>query len=135
MTEKGEQREIAQSMRVRFMCQIYGDSAENLGRGFPDDEELIKYEKVRYERARKETLEIAISLIDAFHRDTALHAVLGMCMKANDLQFAAVIAKAITVDLIKDRIVEEFSDFFVVNEADGRLHMTGARSFSSSFED
>ena len=133
MTEEGEQREIALSMRVRFMCQIYGDSAENLGRGFPNDEELIKYEKVRYERARKETL--AISLIDAFHRDTALQAVLAMCMKANDLQFAAVIAKAITVDLIKDEVVEEFPDFFVVNEADARLHMTGARSISSSFED
>ena len=64
MTEEEEQKESALSERVRFMCQIYGDSAENLGKGFPGDEELMKYEKARYERARKETLEIAVGLTD-----------------------------------------------------------------------
>jgi hypothetical protein len=124
MTEEEEEKESALSMRVRFMCQIYGDSAENLGKGFPNDEELMKYEKARYERARKETLEIAIGLSDAFYRDTALHSVLGMCMKASDLQFAAVIARALSTDLIRAKVIEEFSDYFVINKTDGKLHFS-----------
>jgi hypothetical protein len=73
-------------------------------------------------------LEIAVGLTDACCRDTALFSVLGMCMQASDLQFAAAIARAISVDLIKSKVVDEFSDFFVINEVDGRLHLTDSRS-------
>jgi hypothetical protein len=48
MTEEEEQKEGAPSERVRFMCQIYGDSAENLGKGFPGDEELMKGHEKRH---------------------------------------------------------------------------------------
>ncbi len=49
-------------------------------------------------------------------------------MKAKYLQFATIIAKAITVDMIQGKIVEEFSEYFVLNETDGRLHPTAAAS-------
>ena len=54
-------------------------------------------------------------------------------MKASDLQFAAAIARAISVDSIRGKVVDEFSDFFVINEADGRLHLTGTLSIDRRF--
>jgi hypothetical protein len=121
------QEEAALSMRVRTLCQIYGGSAENVGGGeFSDDEEISGYEKRRYEKGRKEALEIAIKLTDEFYRDAALHAAFDYCMKAKDLEFATIIAKAITVDMIQEKIAEEHGQYFILNEKDGRLHPTAA---------
>jgi hypothetical protein len=120
------EEEAALSLRVRTLCQLYAGSAENVGSG-----EFCKingYEKQRYERGRKEVLEIAIKLTDEFYRDAALHAALDYCMKAQDLTFATIVAKAITVDMIQEKIVEQHSRFFVLNEKDGRLHPTAAAS-------
>jgi hypothetical protein len=45
-------------------------------------------------------------------------------MKAKDLTFATIIAKAITEYMIQEMIVEEHAEYFVLNEKDGRLHPT-----------
>ena len=93
---------------LKTICQPYGGSAENVGSGeFSNDEEASKHEQKRYEKARKEALEIAIKLTDQFYRDAALHSALDFCMKAKDRAFATIIAKAITIDMIQEMIVEE----------------------------
>jgi hypothetical protein len=74
----------------------------------------------------REALAIAIKLTDEFYRDAALHATFDFCMKAKDLKFATIIAKAITVDMIQEKIVEEYPEYFTLNERDGRLHPTAA---------
>jgi hypothetical protein len=123
------EEESALSIRVRTLCQLYAGSAENVGSGeFADDEEMHQYEKERYEKGRKEVLEIAIKLTDEFYRDAALHAALDYCMKAKDFDFATKIAKAITVEMIQEKIVEEHGELFVLNGRDGRLHPTAAAS-------
>jgi hypothetical protein len=123
------EEEAALSLRVRTLCQLYAGSAENVGSGeFRNDGEINGYEKQRYERGRKEVLEIAIKLTDEFYRDAALHAALDYCMKAQDLTFATIVAKAITVDMIQEKIVEQHGRVFVLNEKDGRLHPTAAAS-------
>jgi hypothetical protein len=73
-------------------------------------------------------LEIAIKLTDEFYRNAALHAALDFCMKAKDLQFATIIANAITVDIIQEKILEEHGEHFMLNDRDGRLHPTPAAS-------
>jgi hypothetical protein len=119
------EEENSLSLRVRTLCQIYSGSAEKVGNGeYADDEDMGAYEKERYEKGRKEALEIAIKLTDEFYRNAALHATLNYCMKAKDLQFATIIAKAITIDIIQEKIVEEHGNYFVLNERDGRLHPT-----------
>jgi hypothetical protein len=121
------EEEAALSLRVRTLCQIYGGSAENVGSGeFSDDEDMHAYEKQRYEKGRKEALEIAIELSDEFYRDVALHAAFDFCMKAKDFQFATIIANAITVDMIQEKIIEEHGQHYTLNERDGRLHPTAA---------
>src|SRR5258708_4702656 len=76
------EEEAALSIRVRTLCQLYGGSAENVGSGeFADDDHRAAYEKKRYEKGRKEALEIAMKLTDEFYRDAALHATFIFCMK------------------------------------------------------
>jgi hypothetical protein len=105
------------SLRVKTICQLYGGSAENIGSG-----EFSEDEQKRYEKGRKEALEIAIKLTNEFYRNAALHSAFDFCMKAKDLAFATIIAKAITFDRIKEMIVQEHAEYFVLN--DGRLHPT-----------
>ena len=107
------------SLRVKTICQLYGGSAENVGSG-----EFSEDEQKRYEKGRKEALEIAIKLTNEFYRNAALHSAFDFCMKATDLAFATIIAKAITFDRIKEMIVQEHAEYFVLN--DGRLHPTAA---------
>jgi len=107
------------SLRVKTICQLYGGSAENVGSG-----EFSEDEQKRYEKGRKEALEIAIKLTNEFYRNAALHSAFDFCMKAKDLAFATIIAKAITFDRIKEMIVQEHAKYFVLN--DGRLHPTVA---------
>jgi hypothetical protein len=103
------------AIRVRALCQLYFGSAEIVGTGkYSVDEEIREYEKQRYEKGRKEVLEIAIKLTDKFYRDAALHVALDYCMKAKDLHFATAIAKAITVDVIQEKIVKDHGEYFVL---------------------
>ena len=117
-----EEEQSALAMRVRSMCQIYGDSAENVGKQLPADEKLFAYEKARYERARTDTIEMAIGLSEPAYRDAALYSVLQMCMKAQDLLFLEAVAKAIVTDQVQDRVIEEFPNSFAV-DGRGRLRL------------
>jgi hypothetical protein len=112
------------SLRVKTICQLYGGSAENVGSGEFSEDEESKYEQKRYEKGRKEALEIAIKLTNEFYRNAALHSALDFCMKAKDLAFATIIARAITINMIQEMIVQEHAEYFVLN--DGRLHPTAA---------
>jgi len=117
------------SAKVRTICQIYNGSAESVGSGeFSKDDEIGQYETNRYEKGRKQALEIAIRLKDDFYRDAALHAAFDFCMKAKDMQFATIIAEAITVEMIQDKIVEEYPQYFLIDQRDGRIHPTTAAS-------
>jgi hypothetical protein len=125
------QEEVALSLRVRTLCQIYEGSAEDVGTGeFSHDEDLHAYEKQRYEKSRKEALEIAIKLTDEYYRNAALHAAFDFCMKAKDFQFATIIANAITIDIIQKKIIEEHGQYYELNERDGRLHPTAAAALA-----
>jgi hypothetical protein len=95
---------------------------------FSKDNEIGQYEKGRYEEGRKEALEIAIRLKDDFYRDAALHAAFDFCMKAKDMEFGTILAEAITVEVIQDKIVEEYPHYFLLDRRDGRVHPTTAAS-------
>jgi hypothetical protein len=115
------------ALQVRMLCQLYAGSAESVGNNeYAGHEDMRQYEKERYEKGRKQALDIAIRITDEFYRDAALHMALDYCMKAADLRFATIIAKAITTEMIQEKIVEEHRGYFVFNKSDGRLHPTAA---------
>jgi hypothetical protein len=127
------QEQTALLIRVRALCQIYSSSAEIIGGDtFSDDQGISEYEKQRYEDGRKEVLEIAIKLTDEFCRDSALQASLDFCMKARDLQFATMVAKAITTKTIQEKVVKDHGSYFALNEQDGRLVPTPAAAIDPS---
>jgi hypothetical protein len=126
-------KERAALVHVRTLCQIYGSCAQVVGRE-SDDQGISKYEKDQYERGRMEVLQITVKLTDELFRDSALRASLDFCMKARDLQFATMIAKAITTTTIQEKIVKDYSDYFVLNEKEGRLIPTAAAAIDPSLE-
>jgi hypothetical protein len=122
MVEDDEDWEKTLVLRVRALCQAYGSSAEFIARkDYSEDHELTKTETARYIEGRNRVIGIAIKLTDEFNRDSALHCVLALCMKAKDVQAAVTVAKAITVEAIQSLIIEQYPEFFVFNESDGRL--------------
>ncbi len=127
--EQWLKEEGALSAKVRTICQIYNGSAESVGSGeFSKDDEIGQYEINRYEKGRKEALEIAIKLTDDLYRDAALHAAFDFCMNAKDMEFATIIAEAITIEVIQDKIVEEYPQYFLIDRRDGKVHPTTAAS-------
>jgi hypothetical protein len=113
------EEEIALSLRVRTLCQIHGDSAENAANEDEDGDETRQYENVR-----KEVLEIAIKLTDEVLRNAALHAAFDFCMKAKDFPFATIIADGITRAAVQEQIAEEYGEYYVLSKGDQRLHPT-----------
>ena len=119
MTDSEElklEAEAILSLRVKTICQLYDGSAENVGSG-----EFSEDEQKRYEKGRKEALEIAIKLTNEFYRNAALHSAFDFCKRTS---FTRVESRAITFDRIKEMIVQEHAEYFVLN--DGRLHPTVA---------
>ena len=125
-------KERAALVHVRTLCQIYGSCAEIVGRD--SDEQGSQYEKDQYERGRMEVLQIAVKLTDELFRDSALRASLDFCMKARDLQFATMIAKAVTTVTVQEKIVKDYGDYFVLNEKEGRLIPTPAAAIDPSLD-
>jgi len=125
-------KERAALVHVRTLCRIYGNCAEIVGRD--SDEQGSKYEKDQYERGRMEVLQIAVKLTDELFRDSALRASLDFCMKARDLQFATMIAKAVTTVTVQEKIVKDHGDYFVLNEKEGRLIPTPAAAIDPSLD-
>jgi hypothetical protein len=112
---------------VRALCRLYEGSAERVAKKeYPEDDEMMRYEIRRYLEGRNKALESALKLKDDFCRATALHSVLELCMKAHDVQAAAMIAKAITVETIQSVIFEQHPEFFEFDDNDRRLHPTAA---------
>ena len=127
--ELAQQRESALVAKVRVLCQIYNGSAESVGSAdFSKDNEVGQLEVRRYESGRRQALDIAIQLEDDLHRDTALHAVFEFCMKARDIEFATIVAEAITLEVIQQKIVQAFPHYFLINRLVGKIHPTTAAS-------
>jgi hypothetical protein len=49
-------------------------------------------------------------------------------MNAKDMEFATIIAEAITIEMIQEKIVEEYPQYFLIDRRDGKVHPTTAAS-------
>jgi hypothetical protein len=111
------------SKRVLNICVDHVGNAENVSDATIDgDHEALAYVKGQYEKGRDEAVEIAIGLQDQFYRHASLYYILMLCMRASDFRLAIVIARAITTRTIQDRILEEYPEYFRLDEKDGTLH-------------
>lgn len=110
-------------MKVHAICQDHAGNAEKVGNATIDgDHKALAYLKDQYEKGRDEAVEIAVELQDQFYRNASLYCILVLCMKASDFRVAVLIARAITTRTIQDKILEEFPEYFALDEKDGMLH-------------
>lgn len=100
--------DIEAAHKIRDICRSAADSAEKVGgfAGRPDSEKN-KYEAERYERAAKAAMEIAIKISDDLLRDSSVHQIVSLCVKANDFRTARILLRAIQAVSIREDVLND----------------------------
>ena len=88
--------DIEAAARIRAICE---GAAASAARAQGD-----KRESARYERAAKVAMEIAMKISDGLMRDDAVHRIVDLCMKANDLKTAQILFRAIHASWIRETV-------------------------------
>src|ERR1700682_2152204 len=95
--------DIEAAHRIRDICRSAADSAETVGRladgavakKKKSDSNKDKVSSERYQRAAKIAMEIALRISDDLLRDSAVHEILDLCLKADDTKIAQILFRAI----------------------------------------
>src|SRR5450759_2691237 len=96
--------------RIINMCEVATASAETVAQSSHDD--LEKGERQRFERAKRMSLELAKNIADVSYRDSALHHVVVLCIKANDVETASILVRGIQTGAIREKLLEEHAVIF-----------------------
>jgi hypothetical protein len=94
--------------RIKQLCWLGGMSAETVALDKSEKlppEEWNKYEHERYARLRMEAVQLTDSLTDEVYRGAALHFLVELCMKGDDVEIARAFFKHIEIDSIREKIV------------------------------
>lgn len=89
--------DIEAAARIRAICDAAAQSAA--GSACND-----KSESARYERAAKVAMEIAMKISDSLMRDDAVHRIVDLCMKADDIKTAQILFRAIQASWIRETV-------------------------------
>jgi hypothetical protein len=92
---EGPLGDIEAADRIRAICEAAAASAAACN---------DKRESERYERAAKVAMEIAMKISDALMRDDAVHRIVDLCMKADDLKTAQILFRAIHASWIREAV-------------------------------
>jgi hypothetical protein len=109
--------DIETAERIRNICRSATDSADWVG-GFAARADGNKRavqkqheaESVRYQRAAKAAMEMAMKVSDALMRDAAVREIVELCLKARDLKTARILFRAIHAPSIRDDVLREYPD-------------------------
>ncbi|MET4120586.1 DNA-binding ferritin-like protein [Bradyrhizobium sp. JR1.5] len=96
-TVEGPLGDIEAAERIRAICDAAAASAAGSARN-------DKRDSARYERAAKVAMEIAMKISDGLMRDDAVHRIVDLCMKANDLKTAQILFRAIHASWIRETV-------------------------------
>jgi hypothetical protein len=95
--------DLEAARRIRDVCNSALGSAERVGSQVGEAETTASiYETMRYKRAAKAAMEIAIKISDDPLRDAALYQIVVLCIKASELRTAAILFRAIQAASIKE---------------------------------
>jgi len=97
---EGPLGDIEAAARIRAICEGAAASAARAAQG-------DKRESARYERAGKVAMEIAMKISDGLMRDDAVHRIVDLCMKANDLKTAQILFRAIHASWIRETVLRD----------------------------
>lgn len=94
---EGPLGDIDAAARIRAICEAAAASAAGSARN-------DRHESARYERAARVAMEIAMKISDGLMRDDAVHRIVELCMKANDLKTAQILFRAIQAAWIRETV-------------------------------
>jgi hypothetical protein len=100
-------------LEIRYLCRIAETSAERIAEAKEHDgvnEEMLQYEFDRYTQVRAEAVHLADTITDEFYRGMAIRFLIDLCMKAGDIDDARSLFKYQEIEVIRERIVEEYPD-------------------------
>ena len=105
--------DIEAADRIRRICRSAADSAEIVGRFAQvtggkekrSETRRKKSEAERYERAAKAAMEIAMQVGDDLMRDAGIGQIVDLCLRANDLNTARILFRAIQTDTIRQDVL------------------------------
>ena len=101
--------DLEAARRIRDICNPALGSAERVGSLVGGAETTASiYETMRYKRAAKAAMEIAIKISDDLLRDAALCQIVVLCIKANELRTAAILFRAIQAVSIKEDMLRNY---------------------------
>jgi hypothetical protein len=93
--------DIEAAERIRAICEAAAASATGSARNDKSD-------SARYERAAKAAMEIAMKISDGLMRDDAVHRIVDLCMKANDIKTAQILSRAIQASWIRETVQRDY---------------------------
>jgi hypothetical protein len=96
--------------KIRNMCAVATANAVSFAQSSHDD--LAKAERRRFESAKRMSLELAKNITDVSCRDSALHQVVELCIKANDIETARILVRGIQTGAIREQLLEEHPVIF-----------------------
>jgi hypothetical protein len=100
--------DIETAHRIRDICNSATSSAEKLA-GFanrPNDKKKV-YEATRYDAAKKRALALAKHISDELLRDVAVRQIVNLCMRASDVETAAILIGAIRSEKVREEMLSE----------------------------
>ena len=96
--------------KISNMCAVATASAETVAQSSHDG--LAKGERQRFESAKRMSLELAKNITDVSYRDSALHHIVALCIKANDIETASILVRGIQTGAIREQLLEEHPVIF-----------------------
>ncbi|MGV7214267.1 hypothetical protein [Bradyrhizobium sp. UFLA05-112] len=107
--------DIEAADRIRNICQSATASAELIGdfAARPDNREKSvqkqrKHESERYQRAARAAMGIAMKMSDDLMRDDAVRRIVELCMKANDVETAQILNRAVQTAWVREAIRRDY---------------------------
>ncbi|MGY0572279.1 hypothetical protein ACTGJ9_015435 [Bradyrhizobium sp. RDM12] len=93
--------DIEAAERIRAICDAAAQSAAGSAQN-------DKQDSARYERAAKVAMEIAMKISDGLMRDDAVHRIVDLCMRANDIKTAQILFRAIHAGWIREAVQRDY---------------------------
>ena len=94
--------------KVRDICASAESSAEKLSVLVNrQNDKLKKSEFGRYDAAKRRALELAKLMSDELLRDTAVRQIVNLCMRANDVETAAVLIEAVQTEKVRQETLND----------------------------
>ena len=101
--------DIEAAKMIRNICNSAATSAESFAGFFSrPDVRKKKHDAERYDHAKKRALEVAKSMSDELLRDMAVRQIINLCLKANDVETASVLIRAIETEKIREEVLKEY---------------------------